>query len=52
MEETGRTRPLSAVDDHQQEAAAEEQAARLDQLPDLGQDLFQLGLGAAGGEVG
>ena len=42
----GQDEAADAVDDHQQEAAAEEQAARLDELPDLGQDLLELGLGA------
>ncbi len=41
-----------AVDDHQQEAAAEEQAAGFDQLPDLGEDLLQLGLRPGFGEIG
>ena len=44
-------RPQNAVDDHQQEAAAEQQTARLDQLPHLGQDLLELGLGAVGLDV-
>ena len=41
-----------AVDDHQQEAAGEQEAARLDERPDLGPDVFELGLGALGGEIG
>ena len=36
-----------AVDDHQEEAAGEEEAARADERPDLGPDVFELGLGAA-----
>ena len=43
---SGQDQAAEAVDDHQQEAAAEQHAAGLDELPDLREDLFELGLGA------
>ena len=50
--EAGQNEAAGAVDDHQEEAAAEQEPARLDELPDLGQDLLQLGFRARLGHVG
>ncbi len=48
----GQNEAAEPVDDHQQKAAGEQPAARLDELPDLGQHLLELGFGARGGEIG
>ncbi len=48
---SGQDEAAGSIDDHQEEAAAEEQTAGLDELPDLGENLFEAGLGAGGGEL-
>ena len=48
----GQDEPAGTIDDHQEEAAAEEETAGLDELPDLGEDLFEVGFGAGCGELG
>jgi len=48
----GEHQGAGAVDDHQEKAAGEEEAARADERPYLGPDVFEFGLGAALGEIG
>ena len=47
----GEDETACAVDDHDEEAAGEEPAAGLDELPDFGEDFIELGLGAGGGQL-
>jgi hypothetical protein len=51
-EECGEDKAGGAVDGHEEEGAGEQRDARLDELPDFGPDVFELGRGFFLGEVG